>query len=321
LIQQLTLGLDYYAQPINQVPLISVEYYRTIVAELLKYASDIELSYLAYKDAQRLQEDRISAFSEVKNRALLSIGRLQSLKPEIVAEQANLNQAIDRLGNALNDLWVQLMTAELDFQNAIASRGKGCDFQQMMAIGASLATLIASGGTAAPAIGLALAAIQKKQLKYDDGKLVGDDFNDFKFKVNTVVTAGKDINSFADAFRKVQDAIKPRPIPGSNIPGLPSDEAKIVASADAIEAQLKDFMDLPEAQEYRKLIRAFVSTSEARNNKILEYNNLILRWDKTEADITQLQLEAAAAQSRIASTKNPFILEAVNFMTKSLDRC
>ena len=120
----------------------------------------------------------------------------------------------------------------------------------------------------------------------------------------------------ADAFGKVKDALTPQQVPGSAIPALPSDEAKIVASANDIEEQLNPFMGMPEAQKYRALIRSFVDAAQARNNKILEYNNVILGWQKLNGDIQQTQLDADAAQNAIADSQNPFVSEAENFMAK-----
>jgi hypothetical protein len=146
---------------------------------------------------------------------------------------------------------------------------------------------------------------------------VGDDLEGFKYKVETVVTAGKDVSSFVDAFGKVKDAVTPKQTPGSALPSMPSDEAKIVASANDIETQLKPFMDMESARKYDALIRSFADISQARNNKILEYNNLLQTWQDVQADIQQTHLDADAAQDSLASMQNPFLGDAANFMFKA----
>jgi hypothetical protein len=317
LILQLKLGLDYYAEPVNRVPLVSVDYYNGVIQQLLTYGNHIETSYFAYQNAANDQKAAGDAFRATMTQALQSINQMQAQSAQLAAQQGPLSQTIARLSDALNGVWVELMGAEQKFREAIQNKGQGCNFAQIVAIGASVATLIGSGGTAAVAIGVAMKALQKEPLQYDDKNPVSDDFKGFQYKVNTLVTVGKDVSSFTEAYTVLKTSLQPKTVPGSNVPALPGDEAKIVASADDIESQLKPFLDLTEAREYQSLLQLFVATAEARNNKILEFNNILVAWYKLQATITQTQLEADAAQTSYASTQNPFIPDAMNFMHKA----
>jgi hypothetical protein len=317
LIRQLSLRFDYYGQPLNEVPLLSFNYYVNLISDLMNYGKDIENAYLTYSNISAKQEEAKAAFLQAQAKARLSIQTLEADNAQLLSKQEPLNDAIERLSNSLNDLWVQLMQAQARFQEAVAAKGRGCSFQQIVALGAVIATLITTGGAAAPAIGLAIQAVAKQPLKYDNGSPVEDNFQGFKYKVNTLVTVGRDAGTFIDAFNQVREKIAPKPVPGSDVPGLPSDETKIVATADEVEQQLKPFMDMPEAQSYNTLLRAFVSTSEARNNKIIEYNNLILNWQRNNTDIAQVQLDADAAQNAFSASQNPFVAEAAIFMAKA----
>jgi hypothetical protein len=314
LIRQLNLGLDYYAQPLNAVPLLSVDFYRALIKEMIGYGTDIQTAYLDYTAVQRDNNKAKEALATAMTKALLSIQNMQSQADQLLTQQQPLTDSIVRLGVSLNDVWQQLMSADANFKAAVASKGAGCDFKQIITICAAIGTLVMSGGTTAALIGTAISALEKQPLKYGDGKPVGDDFKGFEFKVNTVVAAGSGIGSFADAFNKVRGALKPKT---GGVDALPSDEAKIVASADDVEAQLKPFLELPEAKNYDALIRSFVSVSQARNNKILEYNNLLGQWQGLNADIAQTQKEADAAQSAYALLQDPFVAEAQNFMAKA----
>jgi hypothetical protein len=209
------------------------------------------------------------------------------------------------------------MNADINFKNAVAKQGQGCNFGQIVAIAAAIATLVASGGTAAPLIATAWGALSQSVLKDQAGNAVQDNFSGFKYRVSAVATAGKDVSSFVNAFDQVKGLIDPKQKPGSQVADLPSDEAKILASASDIEQQLKPFMNLPEAQKYKGDIDAFVAAAQARNNKIMEYNNLITSWNKIQADIVQDQADADAAQNSISATQNPFIADAANFMAKA----
>jgi hypothetical protein len=314
LIRQLSLNLDYYAQPLNHVPRLSVDDYISSLNGLIQYCKDIEQYYLSYKNLEKAQESGVTKFSAARSKALAAIASVQAQIPGLVDQQNGTLESIARLELALTDLWAQLMSADQIFKQAVASHGHGCKFEQVVAIGAAIATIVASGGTAAAMIPVALSALRKEPLKYDNGSSVADDFKGFKYKVDAVVTVGKDAVSILDAYNKLKGSFAPPP-PGPALPNLPGDEAKIVASAKQIDEELRPFLVMKEAQNYQTLIRAFVATAEARNNKILEYNTLQCQLQSLNSDIQQAQVGADAAQDAVASLANPFLGEAVSYMT------
>lgn len=317
LIDQLRLGLDYFGLPKNFVTLLSVNHYTDLMESVLSYATDIEAEYLAYYQLEQDAEKAKVAFQKAQQIARSQISSKRNEQSRLVDEQQPILAAIERLAEQLNDVWYDLLVAEKEFRSAVELRGRGCDFMQIVSIAAAVATLVATGGSAAPAIALAWDAVQKKPLKYDDGSAVADDFKGFKYKVNVVAKAGDTVQSFVKAFDEVKDKLAPKPAEGSDVPALPSDEAKILASAESIEKQLKPFLGIGEARRYDALIRAFVATAEARNNKILEYNNLLLRWQQLGDEIETISRDSNAAQDEFSLTNDPFVAEAANFMEKA----
>jgi hypothetical protein len=73
-------------------------------------------------------------------------------------------------------------------------------------------------------------------------------------RVTTVVDGGKSIEEFVKAFQKVKDQLTS--VPTDGVPGLPTDEAKILADANAIDEELEKYANLAEASQYRAALRA-----------------------------------------------------------------
>lgn len=315
LIRQLQLNLDYYAQPLNHVPRLSVADYQTQTTTLLQLGADISAEYLKYQSISEAQKQAVAEFATARSKALNAITSAQAASQDLVTQQTDTLNAIARLEVALSAAWVDLLGAQDTFKAAVASAGQpGCQFTQVLAVGAAIAATYVTGGAAAAAIPAALAAVSNSPMKYDNGQPVLDDFSGFKYKVSKVVTVGQDAVSIIDAFNKLKASFPP-PASGQPVPTLPNDEVKILASVDQIETAMKPYLNLPEAQNYQASIKLFVATAEARNNKVLEYNTLESQIDKTNADIHQAQVLADNAQNALSSVTNPFLGDAVSFMT------
>lgn len=314
LARQMSLGLDYYGNYQNFVTLLSPDYYAQLIKQMLEYGRDIEYQYQAYVAADAIASDRIAAFSRTQANVLSNAEGLEASLPQIVQEQQALQETIDGLRDDLSDLWIQLQTAEAAFKAAVKSAGGGCSFEQLVTIGAAVGTLVATGGSAAAAIGPALAALNGPGSPGENGLPIPDDFSGFKYEVTTVVTAGQKIGDFAVAANKVAQSITPT-ADNNSVPALPSDQTKLLAQASDIDKQLQPFLSkFGEARTYQALIHTYVSTAESRNNKILEYNNKRSEYTRTKAQISVVRATAAELQTRIATVKASQIPGATTFM-------
>ena len=316
LIDQMRLGLDFYGQHYNYVPLLSVQYYNDVLDQMIAHAEAIERSYLIYQDQHKSAVEKIQAVQSTKDQVIARIADCKSRQSEVSEQQKKLQDEIAFLLGDLSSLWTQLFDSEQNFQNAVASNGPGCGFKDIVTFGAAVSTLIGSGGTAAAAIGVAFSAIKAHELKDDSGNVIKPGFAELRYKVDRIVVAGKTAQSFMEAYNVVKDAIQPTSS-GPEQRNLPSDEAKIVAAADDIDREVEKFAALSQAREYQQLIRRFVSSSQTRNNKILQYQAAAQLWNKLDADIRQAQLDADALSVAIARTNNPFVGEAKAFMERA----
>jgi hypothetical protein len=316
LIAQMKLGLDYFGQHYNYVPLLSVKYYTEVINQLFTHADAIERSYLIYQDKNRSAEERILELKLTRSKMLSVAVDLRSRQSVFYRQQARLQDEIAFLLTDLAALWPQLFASERQFKNAVAAQGPGCSFNDIVTFGAMVGTLIATGGTAAAAIGVAVKVLGTTELKDDQGQPVKAGIPDLKYRVDRVVTAGKDAQSFVEAYGKVRDTLIPE-TPENPVPRIPSDEAKIIVAASDVERELQKFTNLPEAAAYQQVLRRFVSCSQTRNNKILEYLVAVQSWHKMDADLRQTEIDSEVLLTKTALNKNPFTGEAALFMERA----
>lgn len=313
LLRQMSLGLDYFGNYQNHVTLLSADYYGNLIDRLIKYGAAIERQYDTYTRTDTDAKTKLAALNAAQSSVRADADRLSAQLPEILEQQKVLESAIDALRDDMNVLWVQLQSAEASFKSAVASQGNGCSFGQIAAIGGAVATLVSTGGAAVAAIGPALAALHGPGAPGPNGAPITDDFAGFKYEIKTVVKAGSKVGDFAAAAAKVGQVLASE---NSNnvIPGLPSDSTKLLVQSKDIEDQLKPFLNLEEARAYRNLIRTYVSTAEAQNNKILEYNNKRAEYTRTSAQIILMRSSAAELQSKISTTAIGETPGAMTFM-------
>ena len=312
--RQMQLGLDYFGNYQNYVPLLTAAYYKSLLDYLFSYGRSIEVQYNAYaaKDADLKQQ--AAALSVAQATTLENADRLQNELAGLLVDQQDLQKSIDALRDELDGLWVQLFTAESSFKRAVARLGGGCSFGQIAAIGSAVATLVATGGSAAALIGPALSALSGPGAPGQNGAPIPNDFSGFEYEVKTVVAAGQSVGDFMHAVDVARDKIglsQPKDAPA---PSLPGDETKLLAQAADIDKQLQPYLALPEARQYQALIHTFVTVAEARNNKVLEYNWKRAEYGRVSARITALRADANAIATKLAMTTACSVAGAMTFM-------
>lgn len=315
LMRYLVLGVDYFGNTQNHVFLLSVAFYEASVKQLLAYAEKIEKEYSSYHSASQRLEGRINSLQEARQATLDHVVVLNSELVAVIKERSSLESQIEQLTGLVSDLRMRLFAAEAASRQAIEAQGSGCDFAQLVAVGGSMATLIGTGGTAYAAIGPMLAALKTGGRVDANGKPIPAGLKAFKYELETIITVGMNAGDFikaAQQFSKTLDGEAPSPIKY-----LPSDNTKILASADQIKQQLQPFMELEAVRKYAQLIEAYVSMAETRNNKIIEYNcNRAVEQD-LGGRIDALQIDSKLLSSNIAINTGGKIVGATVFMQKA----
>ena len=312
LLNQMALSLDYYGQFLNSVPLLTVE---AIIGELdglIAYGQIIEDAYTTYASGLEAQKTDQAALATIKFKLLQQNQELLNLLDDNVKQRTGLESNVAQLTKQLQTLWSQMAQAQESFQAAVAQASGGCNFGEVVTLAAMVATMVASGGTAIAVVGPALAALNGLQKKDGKNVPIPDTFEGFKYKVNTVVAVGTDVQSFAEAASKVASSLSKATESGL-LPTPPNDETKILAQAKDIDAELDKYRNLPEAQAYRALIDNYVATAQAKNNMILQVNALYVAWDNTKSQIDTNTSDARSIQDKITDNTDPRLAKAVLF--------
>ncbi len=304
LLRQLSLGLDYYGAYQNTVSLLPASAFASQLKQQLNYGAAIEKLYDTYQSKTSGDNDKIAALNATQLKILESITVTESQSAAYQKDLAATNDEIANLVNELNAQLVELFDAQTSFQQAVASRSQGCSFAQTIELVGAIATLVASGGSAAAAIGAVMTAIQAGQpVSGADGSSLDSDLGSETGAVKLVVTAVNTTKSFVSAYKQVAGHLQTQNIPGTNVPGLPTDDAKIITEASALQAQLKPYLELDATKAYSALIQTFVATATARNNKVLESQMLSTQIAQASAQIESLRESAAALQTQVADIK------------------
>jgi hypothetical protein len=317
LLRQIQLGVGYYGQYGNYVPLLSADYFEKLLAALNDYGTAIEISYNSYVAQAASGAAKMQALNSARQATDANIAKLRGHLQDLVTAQGQLQQDIKDALVEVNELWAQLFQANANFRAAVEAQSQGCSFVQLMTLAAAIATLVATGGTAIAAIGPAATALEGGDLMGSDGKPITSDFAAFTAKVGAVYTAGKDTASFVSAFNVVKNQISPAPAQNAGTPTLPSDDAKILTQASDFDRELQPYITLPEAQTYKELMHTFIASAQARNNKILEFNANIAEYDNTVTAIQSLQQQDSDIDTKVAAANDPTIIEAQLFMASA----
>lgn len=341
LLRQLTLGLDFHGQVANHVSLLSEKFYLENLDHLMELARNIESTWVEYSKSKDKKDQASASTLRAKNEYLKLVEVKKGERTRGIGQIEGMLGALNALDERRNEVWTQLHAAEADFKLAVASKAQGCDFGRVVAIAAACATLVATGGTSIAAWGSAAALFTDQKGAADNAlpALAGEPGPVTPGGETTVpegaagaeapesppkpVTPGYVVTTlskvvtttaeFMETSQKFADLLEGEP--GAALPTVPSDEMKILTTAEALKAQLEPFLGaFPEAVEYRNRIQEFVDVCTARNNRVLEYNNHLAMLRTLEVGIQQAELEAGLLQDSIARNHDPYLTEVAAMM-------
>lgn len=314
LLRYMSLGLDYFGNPNNHAFLLTVGFYESSVNQLLQYAEKIEDQYAIFHNKSQSDAARIDALEEVRKATIDHTVVLQAQQTELINERPVLESRIESLTALVAELRGKLFAAETAAQDAIAGQSKGCGFVELVTIVGSIVTLVETGGTTFTSIGPMLAAMQSGGTVGPGGKAIPKGLDSFKYEIKTILAVGNSFGDFAKAGQDLLDKLK-----GTSSPlgGLPSDTAKIIATADQVQQQLQPYLNLNAVRKYAELIQTFVAVAESRNNKILEYNCNRIMEQEIRAKVVALKLDSDKLTTNIAIKVGGKVAGATVFMKKA----
>lgn len=266
------LGLDFFGYSLEQVPLLSMETYRELLDRtILPQTRFIEERFDRHVEkcerGEELESGMVEILRQVRGQQISLKGRKTLLEADIVA----LNGAIPAMNASVQDAYQQLLLGKDKLDAAIKRKNQGgCNFVETLVTAAILVSAVAAtGGSALAAAG----AVGKFVDVWNKNNASAGSLWEAKSLLSDSV---KPVGGFADAadeIKKIQEAYKKLDgnTKASRLPALSLDR-------DKFDQIASEYADLIEAKDYRQLGYAYLDRIETRNQAILDYDALFVRY-------------------------------------------
>ena len=294
-------GQDAFGRDGSYVPLLTFGFLYEEIDRQRTNALQMEQTLAQLSEQARLQLDARETVRSAQ----------ANLRQHEMASQQWILRAFDQLGvlqteivslrETLDAQFKRLLDSSDAFKAAVRRRARGCGFQQILTAATMVTAVVSTGGAAlsvATATASSLKALQDRPPlpKTDDPWYVSLQ-NEVKQIATIMEPAGSSIQSLGEAYGRAQKAIDEfehrNDVPET--PAAPStDYAKILANKADFDQNMKEFRDLPEAQQYQRDMDLFVATCETRNGKILEHDTIVRNIHDRWASIRVFRAETAA---------------------------
>ena len=301
LLDRFAFNLDAYGFAANYVSPLSPDFLKTAQVRF-DIADAIEKANNKYFDQKAKLDDK-------KNALLASLDKVNAsvdvIKQDTLKSEDDANQAQDNIASltaTMEELKRQITVAQQKFQNAVGNKAQ-CEIGKLIEFVAGVIAIAYGFYAGYLAIANTFATLNNPNTfagatgLISQLKIIGDTFD--KSKITQY------FDQMKKGFQEVQGALK-------------DDSAKIVVSQEAFESQLQPFMDLPEAIDYRDLMRQLVDTAQSRNQVLLAYTQYVMKTAMGQAEQQSLQLEGERIGRLIAATNNPALTECVLYLSSHL---
>ncbi len=100
------------------------------------------------------------------------------------------------------------------------------------------------------------------------------------------------------------------------------DQAKIIVKQEDFDRVLEPYLNkIPEAQKYKEQMQTFVDTALTRNQKIYEYNALLVKKDDLLAEIDRRNQDITSLTRSQMKTNNPMLAKYKVLMSNMYAQC
>jgi hypothetical protein len=297
LILQLQAGLDYYGHPRNFVPLVDVGSYENTFQRLSGIAQAVQAQTRLFRESLRNNLRDVSVIDQSISLARESMTALEVENNAIRTTQIpQARSAVDQLLEALQDQQAALVASEQDFQDAVQREANNCDFLDVIKFVAAVVPIVEG------AIGNVRSIVSSVETFSSSAHTLRDVVSSIR------VVAGQ-LGEIRDAYNSVRDRLAT----------LNSDTKLVMLDRD-FEETIKPFLNLPEAQSLRQLMRSYIDTARARNEKIMDLTSLELRAHDLDSQIAQRREEVSRLNAVRIVTQDLSLADYVTFVENQLVR-
>jgi len=297
LLNQLSQGLDFFANPMSYVPIVALDHYQAALDGMLQTGANIEAIFNAYTAFEHPQKIGFARMGEAIAQAKEAIKSYQRIQANIKAQIDGLPAVINRLGEALIVQHEVLMKANDKFKDAVARLGV-CTFPVVLSV---MRTVVSTGKSVFaawknPSIGSLATSVTdlvRLGISIENGSIVK----------NPLAIPGN-----PDDVAKAWRSINPSGV------GDVADDKKLIVLRDEFDKTMEPYLSLPEAQEYQAQLHDFIGIAQARNAKLLEYTNAIIQYAQIIGVIAQKEEEVKRIEGQRAFENMPGLISYRNFL-------
>ncbi len=304
LMVQLSQGLDYFGYYPNYVPLVSISTYKSFLEQLLRIGENIESSYnnffLQGQNEKVKRNSILIAIEELNSKSVA----LANQEKQLISELEEARDHIQTLLIQQIQLFDQVNRAGENFKRAVSDKA-ACGFEDVL--NASMA--IVSIATGAGAVTGSLAAISLISEKVKEGKIKNSIEGKAKYLVEELKTIKGGLSEIKNGYIEIRNLLDNN-----------ADSAKLLLDEENFEETIKKFQNLEEAQEYGKLMKAFLTVVKVRNSEILYADAILSRLNEMNTERDLLKTEILNTQSRLIETTNPVTSSNVVFFERAILR-
>ena len=297
------LGLNYFGDTYDYVPLVSLTFYMSALDSLFDSGSALEQAFREYQKADALQSALLGNLKLSTDQAARLLEYLSDENGRLVTRQTDCEKNARALFDQIARLWIELDRARKQFIDAVNRQSGKCNFGQLLKIAAAVGTVVATGGTTIAAVSAAWSAMSADSLKGKDGKPIEGDWSKLKYRVDQVQPALTSGQSFVDAYEKLKTSLD---VPHPDFKDLPADTVKIIADRDAYQIEINKYRNLSEAGPYQRALDAYIDICTRRNNALIELNGVQLRRAAIGQQIALTSERSAELQAGISKSSNPY---------------
>lgn len=271
LLDQLSLGMDYFGQSEDFAPALSLEHYEDRLETLVEYAMKFETlhaGYLQNRDAGRLAIGELNQAIEEK-RILIEASRAAASAN--LDKVSRLDEEIHEMASTIARLQPRCIELATEFKTDVEASMQGCSLGEALSVVGSIATAAASIKTG----GLAAVAGGKKL--WEMGRIGstasgGEAFDAFSDRIKVIGEIGKGVSEVAEGFKTIAEKLDQDP---NEFPVTVTDDnfdsAKLLQKRADLEETIDPFRHkFASAKELLTAFDQFVETAVSRNNKMIE---------------------------------------------------
>ncbi|KAG5986447.1 hypothetical protein E4U43_005505 [Claviceps pusilla] len=296
-LSRLARGLDYFGNAANFLPLASFSLYSSSVTPMLVLGGTVQTVFDTYT---RYLKDQTSGYDDFSNAYAAGARAIDTYKKTIAdatEQRAKLWDECLALESQVAEARENMLRADQTFRYAVEARRRCLRFAAIVDL------ITALTGFPADIID---GVKQAKEAAWFGaaGSLAGG-------LPGNLVGLGKTINVLSSDFSDAQEQWD-RTTAALEADG--ADSAKLAGDLDAINREMAEYMDMPEARAYNAAVRAYVGLCQARNMKIMECSKLDEDVLGLEAKIDQTQTQMDELKSTESGKLDPTLAPYRTFL-------